>query len=70
MRTDDSFGKVPDAGKDRGQEEQRASEDEMTGRHHVRNELELKQTPGGGEGQGGLACYDPRGRKESDTTGG
>ena len=33
MRTDDSFGKVPDVEKDRGQEEQRASEDEMRRRH-------------------------------------
>ena len=28
------IGKVPDAGKDRGQEEQRVSEDEMAGRYH------------------------------------
>ena len=27
-------GKVPDAGKDRGQKEKRAAEDEMAGRHH------------------------------------
>ena len=25
-------------------------------------------TPGDGDGQGGLACYDSWGRKESDTT--
>ena len=30
---------------------------------------ELGQTPGDGEGQGGLACCSPWGRKESDTTG-
>ena len=29
----------------------------------------LGQTPGDGEGQGGLACSNPWGRKESDTTG-
>ena len=28
------IGKVPDAGKDRGQEEKRVSEDEMAGRYH------------------------------------
>ena len=28
---------------------------------------ELGQTPGDGEGQGGLMCYGPWGRKESDT---
>ena len=33
------------------------------------NEHELAQTPGDGEGQGGLACCSPRGQKESDTTG-
>ena len=29
---------------------------------------ELEQTPGDGEGQGGLACCSPWGLKESDTT--
>ena len=33
------------------------------------NGHELGQTPGDGEGQGGLACCSPRGRKESDMTG-
>ena len=31
--------------------------------------LELGQTPGDGEGQGGLVCCSPWGRKESDMTG-
>ena len=35
------------------------SEDEMIGQHHENNEYELGQTPGDGEGQGGLACYNP-----------
>ena len=47
-------------------EEKRASEDEMAGWH---NGHELGQTSGDGEGQGGLACWSPWGRKESDTTG-
>ena len=36
--------------------------------HHRLNGHELGQTPGDGEGQGSLACYSPRGRKEADTT--
>ena len=63
------IGEVPDAGKDRGQKEKRASEDEMAGWHHQCNERELGQTLGGGEGLGSLACCSPWGRKESDTTG-
>ena len=38
-------GKVPDAGKDWGQKEKRATEDELAGRHHWCNEHELGQTP-------------------------
>ena len=38
------------------------AEDEMVGRH------EFGETPGVGDGQGGLACCDSWGRKESDTT--
>ena len=33
------------------------------------NEQELGQTLGDGDGQGGLACCSPQGRKVSDTTG-
>ena len=29
---------------------------------------EFEQVPGVGDGQGSLACYSPRGRKEPDTT--
>ena len=49
-------GKVPDAGKDWGQKGKRVSEDVMAGQHHRCNEHELGQTPGNGEGEGGLAC--------------
>ena len=45
-----------------------ASEDEMVGQHYQCNERELGQTPGDGEGQGGLACCSPWGLKESDAT--
>ena len=61
------IGKVPDAGKDRGQEDKKASEDEMAGQHHQCNEHVLGQTPGDGEGQGGLVYYSPWGYKDSDS---
>ena len=41
------------------------SEDEMAGWYHQSNGHELGQALGDGEGQGGLACYSPWGRKES-----
>ena len=63
------IAKVSDAGKDWGQEEKRASEDEMAGWHHWCNGSELGQTSGDGEGQGGLACCSPWGLKQLDTTG-
>ena len=40
----------------------------MVGWHHRLNEHAFEQTPGDGEGQGGLGCCSPWGRKESDTT--
>ena len=45
-----------------------AWEDEMAGWHHCLDGRESGWTPGVGDGQGGLACCDSRGRKESDTT--
>ena len=60
--------KDPDARKDWGQEEKGTTEDEMVGWHHWLNGHEFEWTPGVGDGQGGLACYSPWGRKESDTT--
>ena len=44
------------------------TEDEKTGWHHQHNGHEFKQTPGVGEGQGGLVCCSPWGHKELDTT--
>ena len=67
MWTADSLEKVPDAGKDGGQE-QRVSEDEMAGWHHRCNGHEFGQTLGDGEGQGGLACCSQGWGKESDLT--
>ena len=66
------IGKDPDSGRDWGQEEKGTTEDEMSVmrclRHHRLNGCESEWTPGAGEGQGGLACCSPWGRKESDTT--
>ena len=41
---------------------------EMVGWHHGLNGRESEQTPGVGDGQGGLGCCSPWGYKESDTT--
>ena len=62
------IGKDPDAGKDGGQEEKRATEDEMVGWHHRLNGHESEQTPGDSEGQWSLGCCSPWGRKVLDTT--
>ena len=62
------IGKDPDAGKDRGQEEKGMTEDEMVGWHHQFNGHGFGWAPGVGDGQGGLACCNSWGRKESDTT--
>ena len=62
------IGKDSDAGRDWGQEEKGTTEDEMAGRHHWLDGCESEWTPGDGDGQGGLACCDSRGHKESDTT--
>ena len=43
-------------------------EDEMAGWRHLFNGRKLGRTPGDGERQGGLACFSPWGRKESDMT--
>ena len=43
-------------------------EDEMAGWHHWLNGRESDWTPGVGDGQGGLACCDSWGHKESETT--
>ena len=68
------FGPIPDenwliwkdadAGKDWRQEEKGTTEDEMAGWHHWLDGHEFEQ----GDGQGGLACCSPWGRKESDMT--
>ena len=67
MRRVDSLEKT-DAGRDWGQEEKGTTEDEVAGWHHWLDGQESEWTLGVGDGQGGLACCDSCGRKESDMT--
>ena len=62
------IGKDPDAGRDWRQEKKGTTEDEMAGWHHQLDGHEFEQTPGVGDGQGGLACCSSWGRKELDMT--
>ena len=62
------IGKDSDAGRDWGQEEKGTTKDETAGWHHWLDRHESEWTPGVGDGQGGLACCDSWGRKESDMT--
>ena len=61
------IGKDPGAGKDWGQEEKGAAEDEVVGWHHWLNGREFDQTSGDSEGQGGLVCCSPKGVTKSQT---
>ena len=47
---------------------ERPTEDEVVGWHHQLDGHEFEHALGAGDGQGGLACYCPWGRRESDTT--
>ena len=60
--------KDPDAGKEWGQEEKGAAEDEMVGWHHLLIGHELELTSGDSDRQGSLACCSSQSRKESHTT--
>ena len=62
------IGKDSDAGRDWGQEKKGTIEGEIAGWYHWLDGCESEWTPGVGDGQGGLACCDLWGRKESDTT--
>ena len=44
------------------------TEDEMAGCHHRVDAHDFGYTPGVGDGQGGLVCFDAWGRKETDRT--
>ena len=60
--------KDPDVGKDWGQEEKGATEDEMVGWHHRLDGHEFEQALGDGEGQGSLVCCSLWHHKELDRT--
>ena len=60
--------KDPDAGKDWGQKEKGAAEDEMVRCHHWLNGPEFKQAPGDSGGQESLLCCSSCGHKESNVT--
>ena len=62
------IGKDSDAGRDCGQKKKGTTEDEMAGWHHWLHGRASEWTPGVGDGQGGLACCNSWGRKESDMT--
>ena len=62
------IGKDSDTERDWGQEEKGTTEDELAGWHHQLDGHEFGWTPGVGDGQGGLACCNSWGCKESDTT--
>ena len=62
------IGKDSDAGRDWGQGEKGTTEDEMAGWHHRLDGHEFEETPGVGDGQGGLACCNSWGHRELDTT--
>ena len=57
------IGKDTDAGKDRGQEEKRVTEDEIVEWHHQLNGHESEQTPRDNAGQGSLPWCNPWGCK-------
>ena len=54
-------------GKTKGRR-RRGQQDEMAGWHHGLDGHEFEQAPGAGDEQGSLACCNPWGHKESDTT--
>ena len=60
------FPKLPLSGE--GQEEKGMTEDEMVGWRHRLYGHEFVQALGVGDGQESLACCNPWGREESDTT--
>jgi len=62
------IGKDLEAGRYWGQREKGTTEDERAGWHHWLDGHEFEWTLGVGDGQGGLACWDSWGHKESHTT--
>ena len=56
------IGKDSDAGRDWGQEEKGMIDDEMAGWYHRLDGHDFGWTPGVGDGQGGLVCFDSWGQ--------
>jgi len=56
------IGKDPDVGKDWMWEEKGMTENEMFGWHHLLSGHGFRWTPGVGDGQGGLTCWDTNGQ--------
>ena len=69
MRRVDSLEKTLMLGGIWGQGEKGTTDDEMAGWHHQLDGHESEQALGVGDGQGGLACCNSWGGKESDMTG-
>ena len=65
MQRTDSFEKTLMLGKTEGR--RRSGRQRMRWHHRLEGH-EFQQTPGVGDGQGGLTCCDSWGRKESDRT--
>ena len=68
MGRTDSLEKTLMLGKNWRQKEKGMTEDETVGWHHRLDGHKFEQAPGVGDGQGGLACCSPWGRKVSNTT--
>ena len=68
MHRADSFENTLMLGKIEGRRRRGMTEDEMVGWHHQLDGHGFGWTLGVGDGQGGLACCDSRGCKESDMT--
>ena len=62
------IGKDSDAGRDWGQEEKGTTEDGMAGWYYQLDGFEFEWTLGVGDVQGGLACSNSWGHKESNMT--
>ena len=68
MQRADSFEETLMLGKIEGRRRREWREDEMARWHHQLDGHGFGWTPGVGDGQGGLECCSPWGRKQSDMT--
>ena len=71
MRRTDSLEKTLMLGNIEGRttkDDKGMTKDKMVGWHHQLDGHEFEQALGVGDGQGGLACCSPQGRKESNVT--